>query len=97
MANANVPDTLIFKALVREVQEFEPYVSGIETLEYMCDESKYMADLCENYFFVEDEDRKLTDDEAYLLDWLRTMEQRKADDLRYSLREAAIALKGKGY
>ena len=91
MAISTPPDTLIFKALVCEINEFQPNFSAIDTLDFMCDESRLLAEYCENYFFIDD-DGKITEEEAYLLEWLKTMEAQKADELRYKLRETAITL-----
>ena len=92
MATPTPPDSLIFKALVREVWEIEPYASAIDILEYMCADNRNFADHCRYYFFVCDEDGKITDDEAYLLEWVEAMQGWKADELRNTLRDTAVML-----
>lgn len=92
MAISTPPDTLMFKALIHEIREIEPNIDPIEILDYMCDESKYLAEHCEYYFFIADEDRTISEDEAYLLEWLKTMETQKAEELRYKLHETAYIL-----
>ena len=71
---SQVPDTLIFKALVAEIHEVEPYFSPLDILFLMCDESRMLADYCEQFYFYAD-DGELTEDEAFLIEWLRTMEK----------------------
>lgn len=88
---AQVPEKLMFKALVHEIWEIQPLMSAFEMLRWMCDDSRYLAAECEFFLFYHD-DGQITEDEAFLLEWLRTMEQHKAEFLRDHLLDTAFAL-----
>lgn len=86
-----VPAKLVFKMLVREIQEVDRHLSAFDLLQWMCDDSRYLADDCEFFFFHHD-DGRLSEEEKFLLQWLRTMEQWTAIQLRDELAETAFQL-----
>lgn len=87
----SIPDTLVFKALFHEIHEIEPYWSAIDLLRYMCDANRFLAEDCEQYYFVRD-DGKITEEEAFLLEWLKNMEKSDGEVLREKLLPVARQL-----
>ena len=57
-----------------EIHEVEPYYSPIDVLYEICTTGQDLAYHCEQFFFYQD-DGEISEDEAFLLEWIRAMEK----------------------
>ncbi|NER38179.1 MAG: hypothetical protein F6J93_30180 [Oscillatoria sp. SIO1A7] len=65
-----IPDSVLFKVLVREIWETDKSMSAFTILDMLIDGE--LAVHCDNYYFYSD-DGKINEVEQFLLDWMPSM------------------------
>lgn len=87
MATQQVPDTILFKAVVHEIWETDSYMSPITLLDMLIDGD--LAEHCDYYYFYSD-DGNIDEGEAFLLEWIQS---KKGDaETRKKLTPVALAM-----